>query len=467
LRDNKRSISSFLQFLLLVVILLGTAGLSSATQITLTWRDNSTNEDGFSIERRVGTGGIYQALVRVGSNIVSYTDPNLSDATTYCYRVAAYNSSGSSSYSNENCVTIPAAVSFTLAVSRIGSGRGTITSSPAGINCKADCSETYLSGTVIALNAVAASGSIFSGWSGNSDCTDGNVKLNSDIDCIATFSLASDASSTKRKPTASIASIAGERDRIGVYRPSTGEWFLDRNGSSAWEGCQIDLCAQMFTGSNAIPIVGDWNGSGVTKLGLFAADTSEWFLDANGNGIWDGCGVDICSQSFGASIDLPVVGQWKRRGEDRIAIFRRADNQWQLDINGSERFESCKIDKCLSLGIYRPGDIPVAGDWAGRGTTRLGLFRPSTGEWFLDRKNNRSWNGCQKDLCVSSFGMAGDIPVSGDWNGAGISNIGVFRPSSGEWFLDLNGNGAWDGPAIDLYVAGYGQSHDIPVVGKW
>jgi hypothetical protein len=33
--------------------------------------------------------------------------------------------------------------------------------------------------------------------------------------------------------------------------------------------------------------------------------------------------------------------------------------------------------------------------------------------------------------------------------------------------LDLNGNGAWDGPALDLYVSGYGQAGDIPVVGKW
>jgi hypothetical protein len=113
------------------------------------------------------------------------------------------------------------------------------------------------------------------------------------------------------------------------------------------------------------------------------------------------------------------------------------------------------------------GDVPVTGDWRGRGTTQLGLFRPSTGEWFLDRKNSGSWNGCKKDLCISSFGLAGDIPVSGDWNGTGITHIGVFRPSRGEWFLDLNGNGTWDGPSVDLYVAGFGHAGDIPVIGNW
>lgn len=111
--------------------------------------------------------------------------------------------------------------------------------------------------------------------------------------------------------------------------------------------------------------------------------------------------------------------------------------------------------------------MPIVGNWAGRGTTQLGLFRPSTGQWFLDRNGNRKWNGCKKDLCITSFGTAEDIPVVGDWNGTGITKIGVYRPSTGEWFLDRNGNGVWDGADVDTYVTGYGQAGDIPVVGRW
>lgn len=55
---------------------------------------------------------------------------------------------------------------FALTVARAGTGNGTVTSSPAGISCGGDCSETYASGTTVALTASAASGSTFSGWSG-------------------------------------------------------------------------------------------------------------------------------------------------------------------------------------------------------------------------------------------------------------------------------------------------------------
>ena len=47
-----------------------------------------------------------------------------------------------------------------------GGGSGTVTSSPVGINCGTDCSESYAFGTVVTLTALPAVGSTFAGWSG-------------------------------------------------------------------------------------------------------------------------------------------------------------------------------------------------------------------------------------------------------------------------------------------------------------
>ena len=59
--------------------------------------------------------------------------------------------------------TIP---SYTLTVSKAGTGSGTVTSSPAGISCGSTCSASYTSGTSVALTAAPDSGSVFAGWSG-------------------------------------------------------------------------------------------------------------------------------------------------------------------------------------------------------------------------------------------------------------------------------------------------------------
>ncbi|CAN5670665.1 hypothetical protein BH23GEM7_BH23GEM7_12090 [soil metagenome] len=53
-----------------------------------------------------------------------------------------------------------------LSVTKRGSGSGTVTSSPAGINCGSTCTASYAYGTSVTLRAVAATGSSFSGWSG-------------------------------------------------------------------------------------------------------------------------------------------------------------------------------------------------------------------------------------------------------------------------------------------------------------
>jgi hypothetical protein len=60
------------------------------------------------------------------------------------------------------------------------------------------------------------------------------------------------------------------------------------------------------------------------------------------------------------------------------------------------------------------------------------------------------------------FGFAGSTPVTGDFNGDGITEVAVFW--KGQWFIDLNGNGRWD--EGDLW-AKLGHEGDLPVTGDW
>lgn len=56
--------------------------------------------------------------------------------------------------------------SFALTVMNTGTGKGTVTSTPSGINCGSTCQKTYKSSTSVTLKATASSGSVFAGWTG-------------------------------------------------------------------------------------------------------------------------------------------------------------------------------------------------------------------------------------------------------------------------------------------------------------
>ncbi len=81
---------------------------TSSTAITLTWKDNSTNETSFKVERRIGNAG-WSPIGSQSTNLNFYNDTNLSASTEYCYRVRASNASGDSGPSNEACATTTAA----------------------------------------------------------------------------------------------------------------------------------------------------------------------------------------------------------------------------------------------------------------------------------------------------------------------------------------------------------------------
>ena len=150
--------------------------------------------------------------------------------------------------------------------------------------------------------------------------------------------------------------------------------------------------------------------------------------------------MDTCIPSFGQPGDLPATRGITGFTEIIIGTFQPQQGLWKFDLNGNNTFDNCSIDECDdNFGAL--GDIPVVGDWNGSGTEEIGVFRPSTGEWFLDVNGNGQWDGCRVDKCIEHFGVGGDFPVVGDWSGTGEVKIGVFRPSTGEWFLDMNGNG--------------------------
>jgi subtilisin-like proprotein convertase family protein len=201
--------------------------------------------------------------------------------------------------------------------------------------------------------------------------------------------------------------VSGDYDGDGtteraVYRPSTGQWFVYGQAAVPW-GVPGD-----------IPVPGDYNGARMTERAVYRPSTGQWFVYGQS------------SVTFGMPGDIPVPGDYNGDLTTDRAVYRPSTSQWFMHGVG-----------VVPWGM--PGDIPVPGDYNGDLMTDIAVFRPSTGQWFVYGQSAVSW------------GQSGDIPVAGDYNGDGTTDRAVYRPSTGQWFIHGQGVVQW-GLAGDLPV---------------
>ncbi len=89
-----------------------TATAVSSSQIDLTWQDNSTNETGFQVQRRVASSTNWVQIATTATNATTFSNTGLQPNTTYHYRVQAFNATESSAFSNQAMATTPASITL-------------------------------------------------------------------------------------------------------------------------------------------------------------------------------------------------------------------------------------------------------------------------------------------------------------------------------------------------------------------
>jgi|GEM_PF-918409 len=333
-----------------------------------------------------------------------------------------------------------------LTIDKRGNGSGTITSSPAGINCGTICSGEFTTST---LTVVPFPGSIFSGWSGDPDCIDGSVTMTSARSCVARFDL----------PQTDSTLLRGDYDGDGksdmaVYRPATGEWFL-RLSTVGYAVGQGNWYFQWGVIGD-IPVSGDFDGDGKSEIAVYRPSTGEWLLRLSTQGYAMAAGNWYFQ--WGVAGDVPITGDFDGDGKSEIAVYRPSTGDWFLRLS-TQGYQVAAGNWTYQWGVS--GDQPVSGDFDGDRKTDIAVYRPSTGEWFL-RLSSVGYAAGQGNWTFQ-WGVGGDQPVASDFDGDRKTDIAVYRPSTGEWFLRLSsfnfavGQGNWTfqwGTAGDLTIKG-------------
>src|SRR5437773_4960150 len=287
---------------------------------------------------------------------------------------------------------------FTLTVNRAGTGSGTATSSPPGINCGATCSAAYDSGTVVTRAATPAAGSTFSIWSrcNTVSCTICTLTMTAAKSVTATFNVA-------------------------VVSAPVLKWSY--GGCSPGPYCQ--------TGWYSSPAVADLDGDGLPDViwgaydvvALNGANGSLKWRGASGNRVWPG--VAVADLTGDGTLEV-IVG----RSSDQVTVYDRFGGVvWTRNPFGGGEVRTLAV-----ADLETDGQLEVVvGRASGGSNLQLNVYEPNgtvRPGWPAPHNNDPGYG----------WGMYNENVTVADMNGDGLKEI--LGPTDTHYItgLDRNGN---------------------------
>ena len=119
-----------------------------------------------------------------------------------------------------------------------------------------------------------------------------------------------------------------------------------------------------------------------------------------------------------------MVGNWDGLAGDEIGLFRASTGAFILDVDGDGASNDAD-DRVGSLRVGKLGDKPLVGDWNGDGTDEVGLHRPATGAFTLDVDGDLVSKDGDDTVIAQLAGRVGGRALVGDWDGDGDDNVGA------------------------------------------
>ena len=267
---------------------------------------------------------------------------------------------------------------YTLTVTKSGTGSGTVTSDPSGISCGSDCSEAYNQGSAVTLTASPSSGTIFGGWGGDCSSCGTNatcqIIMNSDKTCSAVF----DTSAGQYTLT-----VTRSGTGTGTVTSSPEGISCGSDCSEAYSaGTTVTLTATPDTGSVFSGWSGDCSGSALTTTVTMDGDKTctATFSPASGpdlTGSWDRLAHTCKNTRSGPKCKLSGTLRVENRGDQAappgalVYFYLSSDGTWdsgdsllskQVAVGALKagRSKTRKLSYALPLGESAQGKYVIA-----------------------------------------------------------------------------------------------------------
>ncbi len=275
-------------------------------------------------------------------------------------------------------------------------------------------------------------------------------------------------------------------DSVGVYMPGSNTFalgFLNPNqpASSPFLGQSVFKYGGQAGSVQSIPITGRFHGTAVTDVGVYIPSTNTFaiaYLNSSGQVI--GQAVFQYGTHTGTNYNIPITGDFNGDGTTDIGVYSPSTNTFALAyLNPNPQPGSLFLGQSVfQYGTHKGTDysVPITGDFNGDGTTDVGIFMPSTDTFALAYLNPSSktspFLGQRVFRYGSNVGGVNSVPITGDFNGDGTTDVGIYAPAADTFALAyLNPSSSASSPFLGQRVFQYGAhtgtKYSVPITGDF
>jgi hypothetical protein len=194
----------------------------------------------------------------------------------------------------------------------------------------------------------------------------------------------------------------------------------------------------------------DYDGDGKTDMSVYHPRTSEFAISQSSKH------GETLNVPIGVPGDIPLVGDYDGDGKTDIAIYHPSTRTFAIA-------QSSRGNELLNFPFGSAGDVPIAGDYDGDGKTDIAVYHASARTFAIAQSSH---NGA---LLSVPFGDAGSLPIVGDFDGDGKTDIAVYQVAGDganrtlRFSISLSSkNGALMSPSPTL-----GGGNSVPVLGDY
>ncbi len=248
----------------------------------------------------------------------------------------------------------------------------------------------------------------------------------------------------------------GASATVGLIPPTgtPGERLVVLNNSSNEATVGNGRALKFLVGGKSVK--DDFDGDGKSDMVTFSPVDGMWYVLVSKKQY---AARYRKSYQLGLPGDLPKTGDFDGDQLADLAVWRPTDGTWYMRLSGTGRREITAVQ----WGLY--GDTPLVDDFDGDGRTDLAVYRPANGGFYslLSTSNfNRdlALSGSANGSILLQLGGLGHDPISGDFNGDGVSEFGVIWQLIRFWTVIKS-----DGQM--LFSLPWGYPGDTPLACDW